>query len=78
MQHLLLSEHGLLILLGLIVGLVAALLAVLPALRAPGAAVPAGRLLLVLVGLALGGFLWIWLAARAALRGPLLAALRNE
>ena len=78
LQRLLLSEHGLLILLGLAVGLIAALLAILPALQAPGAAVPWSRLLLTLAGLALGGCLWSWLAARAALRGPLLPALRNE
>ena len=78
LQRLVLSEHGLLILLGLAIGLTAALLAILPALQAPGTDLPLGRLGLTLAGLAAGGLLWSRLAARAALRGPLLPALRNE
>jgi hypothetical protein len=32
----------------------------------------------VLVAVGLNGLLWTYVAARLALRGPLLAALRNE
>jgi hypothetical protein len=35
-------------------------------------------LALIVLGLAVGGLLWSWLAARAALRGSLLGGLRNE
>jgi ABC-type antimicrobial peptide transport system permease subunit len=74
-ERLLLLEHGLLLLLGLGIGIGAGLLATLPALRhvPPPAVLP-----LVLLGIALSGLFWLWLAARTALRGPLLAALRAE
>ncbi len=78
LQRMVLAEHWLLIFLGLALGLVAAILAVWPAWRAGQNAVPWGLLAGALGGLALGGLLWTWLAARAALRGELLAALRNE
>jgi ABC-type lipoprotein release transport system permease subunit len=78
LQRLVLAEHWLLICLGLAVGLGAALLAVWPAWRAGQNAVPWGLLGGTLGALAAGGLLWTWLAARAALRGRLLSALRNE
>jgi ABC-type lipoprotein release transport system permease subunit len=78
LQRLVLAEHWLLICLGLAVGLGAAVLAVWPAWRAGQNAVPWVLLGGTLGALAAGGLLWTWLAARAALRGPLLAALRNE
>jgi ABC-type lipoprotein release transport system permease subunit len=78
LRWLVLSEHWLLIVLGLVVGVVTAVLAVLPAWRAPGTEVPAGGLALIVLGLAVGGLLWSWLAARVALRGSLLGGLRNE
>jgi ABC-type antimicrobial peptide transport system permease subunit len=78
LQRMVLAEHWLLIFLGIALGLGAAVLAVWPAWRSGQNAVPWGLLAGALGGLALGGLLWTWLAARAALRGPLLAALRNE
>ena len=74
---LVLSEHGLLVGLGLAVGLVAAVLAVWPALGA-GTELPVRLLAATLIGLTAGGWFWNWLAARVALRGPLLDALREE
>jgi len=78
LRHLVLSEHWLLIVLGLVTGIVTAVLAVLPAWRAPGVQVPVGWLALTLGALAVGGLLWSWLAAFAAVRGSLLGGLRNE
>ena len=74
LRHLVLAEHWLLIVLGLFIGIGAALVAVLP----QGAALLPGQLLPTLAALAAGGFAWCSLATRAALRGPLLPALRNE
>ncbi len=74
LYRLVLAEHGLLIALGLLIGIAAAAAAVLP----EGAPLPAGLLAATLAGLVAGGFGWCWLAARLALRGPLLRALRNE
>ena len=78
LHQLVLSEHWLLILLGLVCGVVAAVLAVLPAWGAPGAEVPVSGMLVTILALAVGGMVWCWLAALAALRGELLAGLRNE
>lgn len=74
LRRLVLSEHWLLIALGLLTGIGAALVAVLP----EGAAMPVGLLSATLAGLVAGGIGWCWLAAWAALRGSLLPALRNE
>lgn len=78
LRRLVLSEHLLLLVLGLGVGLVAALLAVLPALRSPGAGVPVVSLAGILGGVCVSGFVWVWGATSLALRGPLMTALRNE
>ncbi len=78
LQRLVRSEHWLLVSLGLAIGLGAALVAVLPARPLTDGEAPAGALALTLVALAVAGIFWCWLATRAALRGPLLDALRKE
>ncbi len=78
LQRLVLSEHWLLVILGMVIGLGAALLAVLPALPSSGGEAPSGTIVLTLVALGVGGVFWCWLATRVALRGPLLDALRKE
>jgi hypothetical protein len=60
------------------VGVVFALVAVLPALRSPGTETPVVSLTLTLAAVLVSGFVWTWRATALALRGPLLAALRNE
>ena len=73
-------EHSGLMLAGLVSGAVAALLAVAPALKAPGAARHGGYLSLALTvgAIALSGVLWIWIATALALSGRMLDALRSE
>jgi len=78
LQWLILCEHGGLLLLGLAGGVVSAFVAVLPALRSPGVEVPYAALALTLFAVVASAAAWTWLAAVLALRGPLLAALRNE
>lgn len=78
LQWLVFSEHSLLLVLGLIVGLVSALLAVLPSLLSPGAEVPYASLAVTLLAIFVSGFLWTWAATAVALRSPVMAALRNE
>ena len=75
---LVLCEHWVLVLLGIGCGAGAAVLAVLPALRAPGADVPVAALGVLVAGVMLNAALWTWAAARYALRGGLIEALRNE
>lgn len=77
-QRLLLMENGALLLLGLLIGVVAAAIAVLPALLSPGAQFPLTSLAITLGAVLLNGSLWTWAATRYAVRGDLLAALRND
>ena len=77
-RWLVVSEHGLLIALGVGIGGISATAAVLPSVLSPGIhASPFGPAV-TLALLALLGGAWSWLAAWLALRGPLLSALRNE
>ncbi len=78
LQRMVLVEHGLLLALGLGLGLMTALIAILPAILAPGGEIPWRSLPLTLGGVLINGMLWTWVATRVALRGKLLAALRNE
>jgi hypothetical protein len=78
LQRLLLIENGALLALGLALGIVAAAVAVLPALLSPAAQLPYASLMLTLLAVLVNGGLWTWVATRFALRGNLLAALRNE
>ena len=78
LRRLVLWEHGALQALGLLLGILAAWLAVLPVLLSPGARISIGPLAAAM-GLVLGsGMVWTWAAARVALRGDLLEALREE
>ena len=78
LQRLLLMENGALLVLGLAVGVVAAAVAVLPAMLSPSAQLPYASLALTLAAVLVNGALWTWAATRIAVRGDLLAALRNE
>ena len=78
LQKLVLAEHGALLGLGLALGVVAAAVAVLPAALSPARQLPYLSLSVTLAAVLLNGAVWTWLATRAALRGDLLAALRNE
>jgi putative ABC transport system permease protein len=78
LQRMVLVEHLFLLLLGLGLGLVTAAITILPAVLSPGGEIPWRSLPLTLTGVLVNGLVWTWLATRVALRGELLAALRNE
>ena len=78
LHWLVLSEHLWLLGLGLGVGVMAALVAILPALVSPGAEIPYVSLGWTLAAVLVSGILWTWGATWLALRGQLLMALRNE
>jgi hypothetical protein len=78
LRRLVLWEHGALQALGLLLGILAALLAVLPDLLSPGAPIAFGPLAGAMALVMGSGLLWTWAAARVALRGDLLEALREE
>jgi len=78
LRWLILSEHAALLLLGLAVGVTAALVAVLPSLFRPGSELPYLQLGLTLGAVFACGLAWTLAAASRALKAPLLAALRSE
>lgn len=73
-----LSEHWFLHLSGVVVGLGAALLAVLPKLGGGSTGLPWSLLAAINGGVLVGGLVFCALAARAVLRGRLLDAIRQE
>jgi len=78
LQKLILGEHSALLAVGLGIGILAAAVAVLPAILSPAMHLPWRSLGVTLSAVLVNGLLWTWLATRYALRGNLLAALRNE
>ena len=72
------AEAVLLLGAGLAAGAGCAALAIAPAWLGRGGAMPGRGLVLLLASVAVAGVLSSWLAARAALRGELLASLRSE
>jgi len=78
LHWLILAEHGGLLVLGLIGGVMSALLAVAPSLTGPGQGLPVNLLKWIIGGILVSGLFWTWLASVAALRGRLLTALRSE
>ncbi len=78
LQRLLLIENGALLLAGLALGIVAAAVAVMPALLSASGELPVKSLAMTLAGVLVNGALWTWAATRFAVRGDLLKALRNE
>lgn len=78
LQGLLYREHGMLLVMGVVIGVVSAAVAVLPRLLEPGQTVPLGVVGLTVLGVFVSGWLWIWIATKVAMRGELMRALRNE
>jgi hypothetical protein len=73
-----LSENGLVLLGGLLTGVVCAMIAIAPSLLEQSGRLPARALLLLLSGVLAAGLLTSVIATMAALRSPLLRALRSE
>jgi putative ABC transport system permease protein len=78
LRKMIFNEHSGLMLGGLACGVIAALVAVGPALKTPGAQAASFSLVLTIVAIGISGMIWIWLAAKLALSGEMLDALRNE
>ncbi len=78
LKQMVLYEYGSLMLFGLGCGVIAALLAIRPVLRSPGAQVPYLSLVITIAAISLSGVLWIWVAATFTLSGKPLDALRHE
>jgi ABC-type antimicrobial peptide transport system permease subunit len=78
LTRLVVNEHGGLLFTGLGLGFAAALVAVLPAFWNPGGGFPWLNVGVTLGLVLVNGLVWTWFAARRALAGDLLAALRGE
>jgi putative ABC transport system permease protein len=78
LKRMILYEHGALCLGGMVCGIIAALVAVGPAVSSPAANVPYLSLALTILAIGTSGLIWIWMATAFALSGKLLEALRNE
>ncbi len=78
LRRLVLGEHAALLFIGLAVGLIAAAAAVLPPLISRNQGVPWLTIAITLAAVLANGLIWTWIATMRALRGNLLAALRNE
>ncbi len=75
---LVLSEHWLLLVMGLVCGLVSAFVAIYPSLSVPGMHVPVREIAILLGGIVIAGFTSTILAAIISLRGELIPLLRKE
>jgi putative ABC transport system permease protein len=77
-QRLVLTEHVVLLGLGLMIGTLSALIAILPGLMSPRGELPVQSLALTLGGVLVLGLVATWLATRVAVKGNLLKGLRDE
>ena len=78
LRKMIFHEHSALMLDGLACGIVAALVAVGPALKSPGARAVSFSLALTIGAIGISGMIWIWIAANFVLSGGMLNALRSE
>ena len=74
----LLTEHGLILAMGLVLGVASSVAAMWPSLFAPGVRLPYATMLLLIGGIAVCNLAWIAATVHIALRDPPLNALRNE
>jgi hypothetical protein len=78
LQQLVFREHRLLLLVGMLVGVVSAVIVAVPSLIKPGSGVPVGSLTLTVIAVFVNGLFFTWMATTFALRGSLIGALRDE
>ena len=77
-QLMLLSEHWFLLILGSLCGVCAALLAIYPRFVNIKGQLPWLSLAITVGGMLFNGLLWTWVAAKFAMKQPLITALRKE
>jgi putative ABC transport system permease protein len=78
LRRMILTEHVALLSLGLVVGIVAAVVAVIPALRSATNPLPYARLTLTMAGVFASGLVFTAAASLWALRGRIIESLRNN
>jgi len=78
LKKMILYEHFMLVVAGLVVGVVSAAVSIVPSIASPGAELPYVMLIVMIVCIAINAFAWIYLAGELTMRGNLLDAIRNE
>ena len=78
LENLILAEHWFLHVMGVLVGVLAAVVSVAPVFLEKSSGMPVTLLLLVNGGVLITGLMFCWLAARVVLRAPLMESLRTE
>jgi len=78
LRKMIFHEHSGLMLGGLACGVIAAIVAVGPALKSPGSQTASFSLVLTIGAIGISGMIWIWIAANFSLGGGMLDALRRE
>jgi len=73
-----LLENTFLLLSGLIIGILAAFIGILPSLLSPAFTLPVSYLILLILAIFTSGMLWIYFPARWVIKGNLMQGLRNE
>ncbi|MCZ6835245.1 MAG: hypothetical protein O7G85_05660, partial [Planctomycetota bacterium] len=71
-------EHVFMLTMGLLVGVIAALVAILPSLRSSTSQFPFGFTLAILVALIANGLFWVWLATQFAVTGSVATSLQEN
>ena len=71
-------ENLFLLITGWVIGVLAALVGILPSLLSPSFNLQGGFIILLTLGIFVSGLLWIYFPLRSAMRKPLIPALRNE
>ncbi len=78
LKQMLLLEHSVLLLAGLLCGLGSALWAVFPSIATQGSRFPYGKVLLIAVAIVISGIVWTRIAVSGVLKSDFLEMLRNE
>lgn len=74
----LLVEHGILLLGGILGGFIPAVLAVLPVIRTQGGDFPYGIILCTMIAMLVSGMVWVRIAIGGVLKMNFLETLRNQ
>ena len=78
LRRMIMSEHALLLVVGLFCGVTASLIAVIPMVRSGGQDMPWVLTIMICAAVFVSGLFWVWAASALALRRYLLDALRHE
>ena len=77
-MRLIFYENIFILLMGLVCGLLAAIIGILPSLLSPSFSIPGAFVIWMILGVFLSGLIWIWIPVRRIMKVQLILSLRNE